>query len=99
LLVYNALVGIVYSLALRNVWALRGWQKIADVILHHALPLLYDLYWLIFVRKGSANNSRENNNDDGLRFRDIPAWLAYPALYLIYPWVAARSQASISTPL
>jgi hypothetical protein len=51
--VYIAIVGIVYSLALRNLWAPEGLQKIADVILHDAIPILYLLYWLIFVRKGA----------------------------------------------
>jgi hypothetical protein len=80
--VYIAIVGIVYSLALRNLWAPEGLQKIADVILHDAVPLLYLLYWLMFVRKGADGD--KDNSKDSLRFRDIPVWLAYPALYLVY---------------
>ena len=72
--VYIAIVGIVYSIALRSLWNPEGLQKVADVILHDAVPVLYLLYWLIFVRKGK----------DGLRFSHIPAWLVYPALYLVY---------------
>jgi hypothetical protein len=75
--VYIAIVGIVYSLALRSLWAPEGLQKIADVILHDAIPVLYLLYWLMFVRKGK----------DSLRFRVVPAWLAYPTLYLVYSLV------------
>ncbi|MGB9205872.1 MAG: Pr6Pr family membrane protein [Terriglobales bacterium] len=74
--VYIAIVGIVYSLALRNLWDPEGLQKIADVILHDAIPVLYLLYWLAFGRKGK--------DDDSLRFRRVPTWLAYPLLYLLY---------------
>ncbi|MGB6777089.1 MAG: Pr6Pr family membrane protein [Terriglobales bacterium] len=79
--VYIVIVGIVYSLALRSLWAPEGLQKIADVILHDAIPLLYLLYWLMFVRTG---NDKSKNS---LRFRDVPTWLAYPALYLVYSLV------------
>lgn len=47
--VYIAIVGVVYSLALRNIWGPEGLQKVADVVLHDATPVLYVLYcaWLI----------------------------------------------------
>jgi hypothetical protein len=79
--VYIGIVGIVYSLALRNLWAPEGLQKIADVILHDAIPLLYLLYWLIFVRTGN------DTSKTSLGFHDVPIWLAYPALYLVYSLV------------
>jgi len=71
---YIAIVGIVYSLALRSLWAPEDLQKIADILLHDAIPALYVLYWLIFVHK----------TESSLPFSDVVAWLAYPALYLIY---------------
>ncbi len=74
--VYIAIVGMVYSLVLRNLWDPEGLQKIADVILHDAIPVLYLLYWLTFVRKGKDH--------DSLRFSRVPTWLAYPLLYLVY---------------
>jgi hypothetical protein len=40
-----ALVGIVYSLALRNVWDPQGWQAVVDHALHDAAPLLFLLVW------------------------------------------------------
>jgi hypothetical protein len=67
-----AIVGIVYSLVLRQLWDPEGLQKIADIVLHDAVPVLYVLYWLWFSRKGD------------LRFRDVPRWLVYPASYLLY---------------
>jgi hypothetical protein len=76
--VYIAIVGMVYSLVLRNLWDPEGLQKIADVILHDAIPVLYLLYWLTFVRKGKGED------DDSLRFSRVPTWLAYPLLYLVY---------------
>ncbi|MBZ5613378.1 MAG: Pr6Pr family membrane protein [Acidobacteriia bacterium] len=74
--VYIAIVGIVYSLVLRNLWDPEGLQKIADVILHDAIPVLYLLYWLAFVRKGK--------DSDSLHFSRVPVWLAYLLLYLGY---------------
>jgi len=74
--VYIAIVGMVYSLVLRNLWDPEGLQKIADVILHDAIPVLYLLYWLAFGRKGK--------DDDSLRFSRVLTWLAYPLLYLVY---------------
>ena len=73
--VFIAIVGIVYSIALRHVWDPEGLQKIADVVLHDATPVLYVLYWLLFVRKGE------------LQFRDVPAWLVYPAIYAVYSMI------------
>ncbi|MEO7054157.1 MAG: Pr6Pr family membrane protein [Rhizomicrobium sp.] len=41
------LVGVVYSLLLRETWDPRGWQKVADVALHDAMPLIVTLFWLL----------------------------------------------------
>ncbi len=67
-----AIVGIVYSLLLRQIWNPQGWQKIADVLLHDLIPLLYVGYWVMFVRKGS------------LLWKDAFWWLTYPAAYFAY---------------
>jgi len=72
---YIAIVGIVYSLALRHIWDPEGLQKIADIILHDTIPALSILFWFLFVRK------------DELRFRDVPAWLVYPSVYLLYSMI------------
>jgi hypothetical protein len=69
---YITIVGIVFSLLLRNLWDTQGLQKIANVLLHDIIPILYVLYWLIWGRKS------------GLRFSNALAWLAYPLLYLAY---------------
>jgi hypothetical protein len=70
--VYIAIVGITYSLLLRDLWNPQGLQKFADVLLHDVMPILYVLYWLIFARK------------DGLRAKDAVIWLVYPAVYSVY---------------
>jgi hypothetical protein len=67
-----SIVGIVYSLVLRHLWDPEGLQKVADVLLHDVVPVVYVLYWLLFIPK------------DRLYFRDVPRWLAYPAIYLVY---------------
>ncbi len=41
-----AVVGLVYSVALRSAWNPQGWQKFADVALHDASPPLYILFYL-----------------------------------------------------
>lgn len=77
LAVYIAIVGIVYALVLRELWDPEGMHKIADVILHEAVPLLYQLYWLLFAR----------TDKKVLRFGDVPCWLGFPAFYLAYTLV------------
>lgn len=69
---YIAMVGATYSLLLRHVWNPEGLQKIADVVLHDLVPVLYVAYWLIFVPKG------------GLRWKSVLTWLPYPLAYLCF---------------
>lgn len=70
--VYIFIVGLVYNLVLRNVWEPKGWQLVADNLLHVIVPLLYVLYWFIFIRRRQ------------LKWRDMYPWLLFPALYLAY---------------
>ncbi len=69
---YIGIVGLVYSLALRALWDPQGWQKTADMILHDIIPVLYLVYWIFFVLKGS------------LKWKDVLTWLIYPLIYIIY---------------
>jgi len=41
------LVGVVYTLLLRESWDPRGWQKVADIALHDAMPVTVMLFWLL----------------------------------------------------
>lgn len=65
-----AVVGLVYSLALRWIWNPEGWQKLADMALHDVMPVLTVLFWLVFVPHGR------------LAMRDAWLWLLYPLGYL-----------------
>jgi hypothetical protein len=70
--VYIFVVGMIYNLILRNLWAPQGLQLIVDNILHSAVPLIYVLYWIAFVPKGN------------LIWNDAVRWLYYPALYFLW---------------
>lgn len=70
--VYIAIVGITYSLVLRALWHPQGWPLVADVLMHDVIPVLYIIFWLIFVPKGS------------LDWKDPLRWLLFPLGYLIY---------------
>lgn len=67
---YITIVGIVYSVALRHIWDPQGAQRVADLLLHDLIPVLFVVRWLLFVPKGS------------LRPGDAVRWLAYPLAYV-----------------
>ncbi len=70
--VYIAVVGITYSLLLRHMWNPQGMQKIADVLLHDVVPVLYVVFWIFFVPKFT------------LLWSDAVRWLAHPLAYMAY---------------
>ena len=70
--VYIAIVGITYSLLLRHMWNPQGTQKIADVLLHDVVPVVYVAFWIFLVPKLT------------LRWSDAVRWLAYPLVYMVY---------------
>jgi hypothetical protein len=67
---YIAIVGIVYALLLRKLWAPQGLQLLTDVLLHDVMPVMFVLFWLFFVPKGT------------LQWSAPILWLAYPLVYL-----------------
>lgn len=69
---YIALVAIVYVTVLRQLWSPQGWQFVADLLLHHAIPLLYVIDWLLLAPK------------DGLRLRHTGTALVFPAGYFAW---------------
>ncbi len=85
--IYIAVTFITYFLVLRNVCddlAADGvrelpaycdpstWAIVADRILHYVMPVLYLLFWVLFVKKG------------GLSYRSIPWFLIFPVGYAAY---------------
>lgn len=69
---YITVVGLVYNLVLRFLWAPQGLQKIVDELLHSIIPILFILYWLLFVQK------------DLLQWKNAFPWLLFPFIYSIY---------------
>lgn len=69
---YIIIVALVYNIVLSKLWDPQGLQLLADVLLHQAVPVLYVLYWIIFVPKGH------------LKLTQIFRWLIYPFIYLLY---------------
>ena len=70
--VYITIVGVVYNVILRFLWKPQGLQYVTDELLHTIIPLLFILYWFLFVPK------------KGLQYKQFLPWLIYPLLYVIY---------------
>ena len=65
------MVGLVYSLALRALWSPTGLQKVADVLLHDATPLVWLALWLFAPHPQLA-------------WREIGWALVLPTFYVVY---------------
>lgn len=72
------LVGLAYHLLLRELWDPQGAAKVADVIMHYAVPAAMLLYWLAFPPTGR------------LPARSPWLWCAYPVAYFIYALLLGR---------
>jgi hypothetical protein len=66
------LVGLAYNVLLRHLWQPQGWQWIADELLHDIMPLLFLVYWWLYVQKGV------------LRLSHVLLWAIYPLVYFAY---------------
>jgi hypothetical protein len=69
LAVYIFVVGLIYTLLLRQLWQPTGAQRLADVLLHDVVPLLYVVWWLTGAPRG------------GLHFMQPFFWLSWPLSY------------------
>jgi hypothetical protein len=78
--VYIFVVGMIYSLLLRALWAPSGLHKIADALLHDLVPLCYLVWWLCFAPK------------DGLKWSQPFKWLLWPLAYFVF--LVLRGQAT-----
>ncbi|MEJ0092573.1 MAG: Pr6Pr family membrane protein [Methylocella sp.] len=72
LVVYVAVVGVVFEVLLRS--DAPGLQLV-DRVFHGVIPILYLVYWLIFAPKGN------------LSMLDPALWLIYPLLFFAYTMV------------
>ncbi|NEN24997.1 hypothetical protein G3O08_15965 [Cryomorpha ignava] len=72
LTVYIVVVGLVYQVVLRQIWNPTGLQMAVDELLHTVIPLFAVLYWLA------------NENKAKIKWHQVPAWLIYPAFYLVF---------------
>lgn len=66
------LVGLGYHVLLREIWDPRGLQKLADVMLHYAVPLGAVLHWFVYPHV------------ERVSWRAPLAWCAYPAAYFAF---------------
>jgi hypothetical protein len=68
---YIIIVGLGYNVLLRNHAPFTGLHRLSDEGLHTVVPLLYVLYWSLFVPK------------QGLQVKDSLLWLVYPLAYFV----------------
>ena len=69
--VYIIIVCLVYNLVLRPLYHLKGLESGANELLHVVIPVLFVLYWAVYLPKKQ------------LTWNVLP-WLIYPLLYGIY---------------
>jgi hypothetical protein len=72
LTVYIFIVGLIYNLILRYIWEPKGMQRLVDELLHLIIPILFVLYWFLYISKKE------------LKWSNFWAWLLYPLTYIIY---------------
>ena len=81
-----AIVGIVYHFLLASLWNPQGLQKVTDIMLHYAAPIVMIVWWL------ACGRSRQ------LRWADMPLFLIYPLAYLGYVLVRAPIAGEVPYP-
>ena len=64
-------VCVVYNLLLASRWDPQGWQKIADLIVHDAVPVIFAIFW--FLRPHGS-----------LTWRDAGVAAIWPLAYAVY---------------
>ena len=75
LTVYITIVGLVYNVILRSTWDPQGLQKLVDELLHSVIPILFIIFWFIFVPI------------ENIKWKNVFPWLIYPIVYMIYALV------------
>lgn len=70
--IYITVVGLVYQVALRQIWQPTGLQRLVDELLHTVVPLCVIVFWYLYEEKSAV------------KWNSLPYWLIYPFLYLVY---------------
>ena len=69
---YIFIVALVYNTVLRCIVSLNAWNLIDDTLLHVVVPILFIVYWFIYVPKGV------------LKWKQGVSWIYFPMVYLVY---------------
>jgi hypothetical protein len=72
---YIIIVMAIVYFVLRHLTNLKGWDLVADVILHYVMPILFVIDWLFLVPK------------ETLKPKDGLVWLAFPVVYLVWTFI------------
>lgn len=70
--IYITMVGLVYQVALRQIWQPEGLQMVVNEILHSVTPILVIVYWYLY------------ESIKPIKYAQIFNWAAYPLVYLVY---------------
>lgn len=70
--VYITIVGLIYAVILKGLWQPQGLFKLADFLLHTLSPILFVVFWLVFLPKGI------------IKWKQLFLWAIFPIYYLIY---------------
>jgi hypothetical protein len=73
--VYITVVGLIYNIVLRYMWDPVGLQLVVDELLHSFNPVLFVLFWFLFIDKSE------------LQWKEVIRWLLYPLIYVIYVFI------------
>ncbi len=70
--IYIFMVGLLFNILLRKIYHPSGIEGINNNLLHVFIPLLVQIYWILFIQKKH------------IQYFDIAYWLVYPILYFTY---------------
>ncbi|RZM24350.1 MAG: hypothetical protein EOO88_23105, partial [Pedobacter sp.] len=70
--VYIMIVGLIYATILKGIWKLEGLFKLTDFLLHTLSPIMYVVFWMVFVPKTR------------IPWKVLVSWAVFPFIYLIY---------------
>ena len=73
--VYITVVGVIYNVVLASLWKPTGLQLVVDQLLHSVIPLLYVIYWILFVRRYR------------LEWKAMLPWTIFTIIYCVYTFL------------